>query len=291
MDIPAMDDKVCVVTGATDGIGRQTARALADAGATVGLIGRNREKGRQALEDLSATARHPQRLRYFGADFGDLAQVRKLAAMLRDAYERIDVLVNNAGAFYTRRYETGDGFEMSFQVNHLAPFLLTGLVFDLVRDAAPSRIVNVASGAHLGGHMDFGDLQSARSYSGRRAYCQSKLANVLFTVELGRRAADMGVTANAVHPGGVQTGLAQNNRGLFAFAVWLAGPLLLTSAQGADTVIGCAAAPDVAGISGKYFYRRAPARVAAEATDSAIATRLWSVSEALTGNPFAAAGI
>jgi NAD(P)-dependent dehydrogenase (short-subunit alcohol dehydrogenase family) len=291
MDLPAMDDKVCVVTGATNGIGKETARALGEAGATVAFTGRNPDKGRRTLEELSASARHPQRMRYFGADFGELAQVRRLAETLHDAYDRIDVLVNNAGAIYTRRFETGDGFEMTFQVNYLAPFLLTGLLFDMVRNAAPSRIVNVSSGAHLSGHLAFADLQSERGYSGWRAYCQSKLANVLFTDELAHRAADMGVRANCLHPGTVQTGLAQNNRSLLQLAIWFGGPFLLTPKQGADTVIWCASSPEVEGVSGRYFYKRVPAVKAPEAEDPAIATRLWAVSEDLTGAPFAAAGI
>ncbi|MEX0627337.1 MAG: SDR family oxidoreductase [Cucumibacter sp.] len=289
--IADLDGKVCVITGATSGIGKETARALAESGATVALIGRNLEKARRTLEELSKTAKHPQRLRYFGADLADLAQVRKLAETLHHAYDRIDVLVNNAGAIHSRRHVTADEFELSFGVNHLAHFLLTGLVLDLVKKAAPSRIVNLSSGAHLNGHIGFDDLQFARRYSGFAAYSQSKLANVLFTRELARRLAGQDIAVNAVHPGSVQTGFAQNNRSPFQYLVWLMGPLMLTPKQGADTVVFAASAPEMQAVTGEYLYKRQPARMAAEARDDAVAARLWDVSEKLTGAPFAAAGI
>lgn len=286
-----MQDKVCVVTGATNGIGKETARALAEAGATVALVGRNSEKGRLTLEDLSQTAENPHRLRYFNADFADFAQVRRLSEMLHDAYERLDVLVNNVGAINARRIVTVDGHELTFQVNHLAPFLLTGLLLDLVLTAAPSRIVNLSSAAHLRGHIHFDDLDLERGYGQQRSYAQSKLANVLFTTELAARLKGMQIAVNAVHPGGVQTGFAQNNGDFFQFAVWAVGPLLLTAEQGADTVVYAATAPEMATITGEYLEKRKPARLSAEARDTSVARRLWEVSESLTGAPFAETGI
>lgn len=288
---PAVDGKVFVVTGATSGIGKAAAQALAAAGGTIAVIGRNPEKGQPTLDELTATAKYPQRLRFFSADFAELAQVRRLAGMLRDAYDRIDVLINNAGAINMRRLETRDGFELSFGVNHLAHFLLTGLLVDLVIKAAPSRIINVSSSAHLRGHIDFDDLGFEKGFSGRAAYARSKLANVVFTRELAERLKDAQVAVNAVHPGGVQTGFAQNNRDWFQLVVWLAGPLLLTPGQGADTIVYAATAPEMATVTGEYLHKRAPARTAPEARDELIARRLWNVSEDLTGAPFEAQGL
>jgi len=286
-----MQDRICVVTGATRGIGRQTALALASQGATVALVGRNPERGRQTLEELSRSAANPHRLRYFNADFAELAQVRRLAEMLHDAYERIDVLVNNAGAINARRMLTVDGYELTFAVNHLAPFLLTGLIIDLVLKGAPARIVNVSSGAHLRGRIDFDDVMAEKHYSQFGAYAQSKLANILFTTELAERLEGRGVVVNAVHPGAVQSGFAQNNGDIFQFVVWLGGPLLLSPAQGADTVIWAATAPEMAGVTGQYVYKRKPGRLSAAARERGGAGRLWDLSEKLTGAPFAARGL
>jgi len=288
---PAVDGKVFVVTGATSGVGKAAAQALAAAGGTIAVLGRNPEKGQPTLDELAATAKYPQRLRFFSADFAELAQVRRLAERLRDAYESIDVLINNAGAINMRRLETRDGFELSFGVNHLAHFLLTGLLVDLVIKAAPSRIINVSSSAHLSGHIDFDDLGLEKGYSGRTAYAQSKLANVLFTRELAGRLKDAQVAVNAVHPGPVQTGFAQNNRDWFQVVVWLAGPLLLTPGQGADTIVYAATAPEMQTVTGEYLYKRAPARTAPEARDELISRRLWKLSEELTGAPFEAQGL
>jgi NAD(P)-dependent dehydrogenase (short-subunit alcohol dehydrogenase family) len=217
------------------------------------------------------------------ADFADLAQVERLAAQFKERFERLDVLVNNAGAYYNRRHPTPYGeMERTLVVNHLAPYLLTRRLLDLLRLSAPARIVNVSSGSHVYATLDFDDLGFRRGYFGMRAYARSKLANILFTYELARRLQGSGVTANAVHPGQVATDIWRTNFPLI-------GPLIqgairltgLTPEQGADTLIYLAASPEVEGVSGKYFVRRKAVRSSPLSYDEAVARRLWQVSEEL----------
>jgi NAD(P)-dependent dehydrogenase (short-subunit alcohol dehydrogenase family) len=281
---PSLTGKTCLVTGATSGIGLVTASALAGLGARVVITGRRLPRIDEAL--VRIRAQHPQAdLHALPADFADLAQVERLAADFTARFERLDVLVNNAGAYYNRRHAAPYGeVERTFVVNHLAPFLLTQRLLERLKASAPARVVNVASGAHVYDNLDFNDLGFRRGYVGMKAYARSKLANILFTYELARRLEGSGVTANAVHPGQVATDIWRTNFSIL-------GPLIqgvirltgLTPEQGADTVIFLAASPEAAGVSGKYFVRRKAVRSSPISYDEEAARRLWEVSEALAG--------
>ncbi len=276
-----MRGKVCVVTGATSGIGLVTARELAHLGARVVLVGRSRERADAAAAAIRAAVADAD-LDVLLADLSSQRQVRELARQVRERYPRLDVLVNNAGGMWLERRLTEDGLEMTFAVNHLAYFLLTQLLLDVLRAAAPARVVNVSSEAHRRARLDFDDLMGERRYRGWRAYCRSKLANLLFTYELARRIDGSGVTANALHPGWVATGFGRDNgwrgRLLQSAARWLAiGP-----DEGARTAIYLASSPEVAGVSGRYFVRERAVPSSPASYDEAAARRLWQVSEELT---------
>ncbi len=273
-NMPDMKGKVCLVTGATDGVGKVTARELARMGATVIGVGRNAEKSARAQAEIRAAARHDD-VHFLLADLAVQAEVRRLAGEVLARWPRLDVLVNNAGALFTSYQETPDGIERTFALNHLAYFLLTVLLLDRLKASAPARIVNVASDAHGGGAMDFDDLNNRAHYSGWNAYNDSKLANILFTYELARRLEGSGVTANAVHPGFVHTNFAA------AAGLNMRGPL--TPDEGADTQIWLASAPELDGVSGKYFVSRRELRSSEASYSVEDARRLWAVSAALTG--------
>jgi NAD(P)-dependent dehydrogenase (short-subunit alcohol dehydrogenase family) len=296
----SLDGKICLVTGATSGIGRVAAQSLAARGARVLVVGRGPEKTTATVAAIQQATGNPL-VEGLLADLSRQSQVRALAEQVQARYPRLDVLVNNAGAVFATRQETEDGLEMTFAVNHLAYFLLTNLLLGNLQVAAAAhgeaRIVNVASGAHrrVPG-LDFDDLQSTRRYSALPVYGASKLANLLFTSELARRLtqAGTGVTANAMHPGLVHTGFGSNNRRWYWRLVYFfingAGR---TPEQGADTVIYLATAPELTGVTGQYFNERMPIAPSAAARDPEAARRLWQVSERLTGlaagEPLAAA--
>lgn len=270
-----MDGKVCVVTGANSGIGKATAIDLARRGAAMVLVCRDPGRGRAAVDEVRAAAPAAPPPRLEVADLSVMAQVRELAARLAD----VDVLINNAGLVVGGHRMTEDGFEYTFAVNHLAPFLLTNLLVDRISD----RVVVVASAVHSSGRIDFDNLHGR---TGMRAYVDSKLANVLFTYELARRLADKGspVTVNCAHPGAVRSGFGREGGPLtrVGFQV-IMRPFLLSPQQGAKTIIYLASSPEVAGTTGRYFVRRRPRRSSAASYDEATARRLWEVSEELTG--------
>lgn len=277
-----MGGKTCVVTGANSGIGKETALALAHMGATVVLVCRSEARGTDALNEIKAQTGN-NAVSLVVADFSSQRQVREAAAAIQEKCDRLDVLVNNAGVTpWERRVTDENGLELIFAVNHLAPFLLTNLLLDRLKASAPARIVTVSSGAHRRVALNFNDLQNEERYVPFDVYSQSKLANVYFTYELARRLEGTGVTANCLHPGVVSTALFRHLPPFLGFAVKLARPLLLTPAQGADTVIYLAAAPAVAGISGRYFERREAVESSPVSQDVEAARRLWEVSEALT---------
>jgi retinol dehydrogenase-12 len=278
----SMRGKICLVTGATSGIGKVTAAALAAQGAEVVIVGRNLQKT-QATAQQVRTETGNDSVRYLLADFSDLGQVRDLAVNFKKQYSQLDVLVNNAGAYFNMRRKTSYGVEATFLVNHLAPFLLTNLLLEPIQNSAPARIVNVASNAHLNGTMDLNDLELKNFYFGFSAYGRSKLANVLFTYELSRRLTDSGVTVNALHPGGVATNIFSTDFSIFGPAIkWIVGRFTLTPEQGADNTIYLATSPEVEGVTGKYFVKRKAVTSAPISYDEKLARQLWEISEKIT---------
>ncbi|HET9130429.1 MAG TPA: SDR family oxidoreductase, partial [Terriglobia bacterium] len=238
-----MERTVILVTGSTDGIGKQAALEFARGGATVLLHGRNQHLGESVLTAIRHDS-HNDRLELFIADFSSLAQIRQLAAKISARHKRLDVLVNNAGVYMRHRQTTGDGFETTFAVNHLAPFLLTNLLLDLMTKSAPSRIVNVSSAAHQGASLDFDNLQGEKRYEPYGAYSTSKLANLLFTYELARRLDTSGVTVNALHPGVIATKMLRASFGSMG-----GGPV----EEGSARIRFLAESESVNGVTGKYF--------------------------------------
>ncbi|MDE2227953.1 MAG: SDR family oxidoreductase [Alphaproteobacteria bacterium] len=274
-----MRGKTVIVTGATAGIGRVVCGRLATMGASLALVARDPAKtDALAAELVRGGAAH---VSVHVADLSCVAEVRRVAGELA-ALPRLDVLLNNAGAIFSRREQTADGFERTFALNHLAYFALTNLLLDRFKATAPARIVNVASEAHRGAALDFADLQTARGYSGWLAYKRSKLCNILFTRTLARRLASSGVTANALHPGFVATSFGNNNGGLFRAGLGLAKRVMaVPPAEGAKTPVYLVSAPEVAGLSGLYFDKCASREPSAAAQDDDAAERLWRESARL----------
>jgi retinol dehydrogenase 14 len=273
-----MAGKTALVTGGTGGIGRATAAGLAAQGARVGISGRDQARTQDAAAQIARESGNPA-VDAFAADMSSQAEVRKLAAAVLNAYPRLDVLVNNVGGFWATRHLTADGLERTFAVNHLAAFLLTGLVLDRLKASAPARIVTVSSGAHATGALNFDDLQGEHSYSGQQAYSQSKLANVMFTYELARRLEGTGVTATVLHPGVVRTAFAAEDPSPLAKIITpLLRPFLKTPAQGAATSIYLASSPKVEGVTGQYFANRKTKTSSKASYNTADAARLWQIS-------------
>jgi retinol dehydrogenase 14 len=270
-----MTDRVVVVTGASSGIGAAAAVELAERGATVVPVGRDRAR----LEEVAAqVGGEPVQ-----TDFASLAGVRRLAEELLDRHPRIDVLVNNAGLVARRRTLTEDGYEMTFAVNHLAPFLLTNLLLERLRTSAPARVVTTSSGAHGGGRLDFDDLQGERSWSMMRAYGTSKLANILFTRELAMREDPAVLTANCLHPGVINTRLGRG-AGPFAGLIWTAGrPFFSSPRRGASTIVYLATSEEGGEVTGGYYEDSRPVGTSAAAADAELAHRLWRESARLVG--------
>ena len=278
-----MQGKTCMVTGATSGIGLVTAKALAEKGATLVVVGRDPDRTQATVTQIQSDTGN-QAVTGLSADLSSRERVARLASEFRDQSARLDVLVNNAGAIFKKRALSVDGTEMTFGLNHLGYFLLTHRLEDLLKASAPSRVVNVASDAHRSGRIDFDDLQGERRYSGWRAYCQSKLANVLFTYQLADRLTDAGVTVNTLHPGFVATNFGRNNRGMFGLKIRLSMRIgAVSPTEGAETVIYLASSSDVDGVTGKYFYNKRVVQSSPSSYDTQLAQRLWQTSLALTG--------
>lgn len=275
-----MSGKVCLVTGANSGIGLVTARELVRLGADVILSCRDERKGDAARAGIrQATGRDVAAILY--ADFASLDDVRRLAAEVQGIGRPLHVLVNNAGLMLTERRTTREGFEYTFGVNHLAPFLLTELLREHLRKSGEARIVNVASRAHKRAQLDFDDLQSERSFDGWTVYCRSKLCNVLFNLELARRLEGTGVTANSLHPGVVATGFGRESTGLWKTILAIGRPFMTSPEGGARTSIFLASDPSVRGVSGKYFATCRPATPSKAGQSRSDAARLWEISERL----------
>ena len=275
-----MNNKTILITGASAGIGLQSAIGLAKQGANIVMVGRHKERTSEAVE-LVRTQTGNRSVSYLLADLSSIQEVRRLAQEFKDKYPALDVLLNNAGAVLLRRKVSVDGYEMTLALNHLNYFLLTQLLLDMLKAAPAGRIVNVASRAHYRGHVNFEDLQSQHGYNGMRVYSMSKLMNVLFTYELARRLDGTNVTANCLHPGFVASNFGGNNGWIARIAMrFMTGRISVE--EGAKCPIFLASSPDVQGVSGKYFnYDTQETRSSEESYDQNIARRLWDVSEEL----------
>ena len=274
-----MDKKLILITGATAGIGEAAAYSLAAQGHELILVGRNPQKTEKVAQQIRMktgnTAVHA-----LVADFVDLEQVRQLAAQVKQKFPPLDVLINNAGTVFLRRYKTKYGVEQTFLVNHLAPFLLTNLLLDHLQ--GPARIINVSSGSHLNGELDLTDLNMDKSYFVMSAYARSKLANVLFTYELARRLGNTKITVNALHPGRVGTDIFKANLPILGPLIkWMVARVSLTPEEGADNTIYLASSEDMEGVTGKYFVKREAVPSSPLSYDKRLAKQLWEVSEKL----------
>lgn len=277
-----MAGKTVLITGGTGGIGKATALGLAARGARIAITGRHAGRAACAAEEIRAVASAP--VDVFIADLSSQQEVRRLAGDVLQTLDRIEVLVNNVGGFWNTRRLTADGLEHTFALNHLAPFLLTNLLLERLKESEPARVVTVSSGAQAMGRMDFADLQAERSYSGQRAYNQSKLANVLFTHGLASRLAGTGVTANALHPGVVATAFGAEDPGsMQAFLTPLVQRWMKSPQQGAETSVHLASAPQLENVTGRYFANSKPKRSSKRSYSQADADRLWQVSMDLVG--------
>jgi NAD(P)-dependent dehydrogenase (short-subunit alcohol dehydrogenase family) len=284
LGLARLDGRTCLITGATSGIGLETARGLAALGAQVVMVGRDRARGEQARKAVVEKSGN-DKVELLLADLSSLAGIRGLAQEFLAAYPALHVLVNNAGTVELSRTTTVDGFEKTFAVNHLAYFLLTNLLLPRLRASAPARIVNVASEAHRFGRLDMADLQSEKSYRAMRVYGTSKLLNILFTVALAERLAGSGVTANALHPGAVSTRLGKNNGAFAKILIGLLRPFFLTPEQGAANSIFVAASDQLDGVSGKYFVKQRAAQPSRRSQRPRLARRVWARSSELVGLP------
>lgn len=286
----SLQNKTILVTGATAGIGRITARTLAHMGAQVVIIGRNPGKTSAVAAEITRLTGNP-RVSMLVGDLSSFAEVRRLADEFKQRFDRLHVLVNNAGAYFFNHHVSVDGQEMTLALNHLSPFLLTNLLMDRLEASKPSRVVTVSSAAHWSGHINPDSLNGFRGFWGWRAYSQTKLMNILFTRELARRVGD-GITANCLHPGFVATNFAKNNGFIFRLSMPLVDLAAISPEQGAKTSVYLASSPEVANITGEYFYKCEVGLTSADARDMDAARRLWQTSAKITGlNGAAAAGL
>jgi len=273
--------KRVVITGATNGIGLAAAQQLAALGAELAIVARSPQRATDALTKIAAAAPRGTPPDVFIADLSEQGDVRRVAAEIASRYRRLDVLINNAGAIFARRQLSRDGVELTWAVNHLAPFALTTTLLDKLKASAPARVITTASGAHYRARIPFDDLTAERSYTGMGfgRYGETKLANILFTAELARRLEGTGVTANCFHPGFVGTGFNHNNGPLMQVAMWMGALFARKPETGAETLVWLADSPDVSGISGGYFVDKRRVAPSSAAQDMDQARRLWQVSE------------
>jgi retinol dehydrogenase-14 len=278
----SMKGRTVMITGATSGIGKATAMGLADMGASIVMVGRSSEKLEATREEIAQKTSNED-LETMKCDLSSMGEVRKLAKEYEKRHDKLDVLLNNAGGIMGERMLTADGYEYTFALNHLCPFVLTDQLLDILKATARSRIVTVSSSAHNFGHINFDDIMFEKNWKPFKAYGQAKLANVLFTYELSRRLKGTGTTANCLHPGVVRTGFGTKQKGPSKIGTAMIRPFSIGPMKGARTSIYLASSPQVEGISGRYFVREKEKRSAPETYDEAIAKRLWELSEKLTG--------
>lgn len=267
-----MNNKTILITGATDGIGKQTALKLARMGHHILVHGRSAERAENVVREIQHTIGNT-RVDPLVADLARLDDVSNLASQVRQKYDHLDVLINNAGVFMHERVLTPDGHESTFAINHLAHFLLTNLLLDLIRASAPARVITVASGTHRSGRLEWDNLQGERHYDGYEAYSRSKLANVLFAYELAGRLEGSRVTSSALHPGVIRTKLLN--------AGWGGGGSNL--AQGAETTVYTATSPELENVTGRYFDNRRETASSSVTHDKKLQRELWNVSARLVG--------
>ncbi|MCC6806871.1 MAG: SDR family oxidoreductase [Deltaproteobacteria bacterium] len=280
-----MNGKICIVTGASSGIGKEAAIALAAAGARVVLVCRDQQRGDAAVRDVRAAAQHGGSAELVLCDLGSLASVRQATDAIAAKLTHIDVLINNAGIYQGTREVTADGHELTFATNHLGPFLFTVRLLDKVKAAKAGRIINVSSHGHKGAKLDLSDPSFARRrYKAIEQYCNTKLMNLLFTRALAARLKGTPHTANAMHPGAVSTRWASGSNDWFARLVAIGRPFLRSAKKGAETVVWLATSPEVATTSGEYFMDKKRARMRRVAKNDALAEELWTLSERLAGH-------
>ena len=282
IDNKIMKHKICLITGANSGIGKATALGLAELGATVVLVCRSPKRGEKSLRWIRKKSGN-NNVHLIVGDMSRTQDIFDVAADFKRQYERLDVLLNNAAVLTRRRKLTPEGFELQFFVNHLAYFLLTGALIDLLRKSAPSRIVTVASTAHSRGILDFENLQGEKRYNGWQQYSNTKLANIVFTYELARRLEGSGVTANCLHPGVIHTNLMSNYSKALSWTWHLVQWFFKKPVEGAETPVYLASSPEVADTTGGYFKYCSPLGSSGESNDPEIQRRLWEISEELTG--------
>ncbi|MFN8578324.1 MAG: SDR family oxidoreductase [Candidatus Sericytochromatia bacterium] len=277
-----LDGKICIVTGANSGVGKVTALELAKMGAEVIMVCRNQKKGEEALDEILIKSKN-NKVKLMLCDFSSQKSIRAFVDEFKSKYDKLHILVNNAGLIIPERKLTEDGIELTFAINHIGYFLTTNLLLDLLKNSAPSRIVNVASDAHKAGHINFNDINYENNkYKSMNVYCDSKLANILFTKELAKRLKGTNVTANCLHPGVVNTNFANDYAEKFGFIAKIVKSFLITPEKGAETQIYLASSSEVEGITGEYFDKKKIKTPSKEARDPEIAEKLWKISERMT---------
>ncbi|MDL4841787.1 SDR family oxidoreductase [Aquibacillus rhizosphaerae] len=276
-------NSVVIVTGANSGMGLATSMALARTGATVVMLCRSEKRGKLALDEVKRESGNDS-VMLMVCDLGSHKSIADFCLEFKKRYQRLDVLINNAGVVIPGRHQTLDGYELQFGVNHLGHFLLTNMLLEVLIASAPARIINVASGAHKIGKIHFKDVNLSENYTVWRAYAQAKLANILFTYQLAEKLEGTGVTANCLHPGAVATNMGINRKtGFGTYITKLLKPFFQTSAEGAATTIYLATSNDVNGVTGKYFYKKRPIDSSKKSYDKNSAKKIWDLSEDMTG--------
>jgi NAD(P)-dependent dehydrogenase (short-subunit alcohol dehydrogenase family) len=280
-----MSGKICIVTGSNSGIGKETALSLVEMGATVIMVVRNQEKGQKALDEIIVqTGKHSVSLML--CDMSSVASIRDFVKEFKKKYDRLDVLVNNAGGQFSKREVTPEGFERTFMVDYLAPFLLTHELLDLLKANAPSRIINVSSGLAKNGKINFDDLQSVKDYKGMQVYSNAKLMLMLFTYELSRRLEGTGVSANVLMPGFVATNLGKNSGSLISSIMFkMVRPMQINAKKGAETSVYLASSDEVRDVRGKCFAKKKEVVTCPASYDESVQKRLWNETFALLGLP------